>query len=220
MVNPDRPWPRPETPRAPLDATSSETLELWAAQPEWDTRSIEEFAAEGGRPIGPPNRIEGGPPVWAAFFSWVWGLPWLLVQLFRPRRSRWNDDEMPELPRFVPAPCPPSTPMLPRAPIGGTGQTDRHGRVIPPKPTYRPPAPPAKTGTLRASLGKFYGRDFDEIEIDSRGRVMPMLGGVRLEPIRREDRRALRDELPPVYPDLDDSDDGEPRGGTDSTGAR
>lgn len=168
MVNPDRPWPRPETPRAPLDATSSETLELWAAQPEWDMRSLEEFAADGGRPEGPPNRTEGGPPVWAALFAFVWGLPYLAFRFFRrilvalkgdPNRGRFYELP-PPVPRFVPAPPPPSTPMitghlrdtfrgrpidtggalifpfpknaepttsmLPRAPIGGTGETRRN----------------------------------------------------------------------------------------------
>jgi hypothetical protein len=158
MVNPARPWPRPETPRAPLDVTSNETLELWAAQPEFDTRSLEEFAAEGGRPVGPPNRLETEPGFlhwlfhpeggWLEFFRWLFRWP-------TRRDDRGRFYELPqglELRPLAPAPPPPSTPMLtgylrsslPKAPIGGTGET------------------------------------------------------------RREDRRALRDELPPIYPDEDD----------------
>lgn len=135
MVNPDRPWPRPETPRAPLDATDNATLELWATQPEFDTRSLEEFAAEGGRPVGPPNRMEGGPPVWAAFFSFVWGLPWLVF-----RAARWS------LELIVPR----------RSSIDhALENADRWGRTIPPWPMLIPPPPPPSTpmtGHLRSSL--------------------------------------------------------------------
>lgn len=143
-----------------LDVSADETLERWTRQPEWDTRSLEEFAADGGRPLFPPNRLEPEPGFlqwlarpeggWLEFFRW-------LVSWRRPRFSSGELDammrsEMPALPRFVPAPPPPSTPMttgylrssFPRAPLGGTGETDRRGRVIPPKPTYRPPAPPPK----------------------------------------------------------------------------
>lgn len=183
MPNPDRPWPRSESPRAPLDATDSSTLELWCAQPEFDTRSLEEFAAEGGRPMGPPNRTEGGPGIIAGFFAFAWGLPWLAWRAFRwalPRRGAFHPDPPTSLPR-APAPMPPTirrenrqalrdelppvypdlddsddeAPVLPRAPIGGTGMTDRHGRTIPPRPTILPPAPPPKnfeTGFLRSSL--------------------------------------------------------------------
>lgn len=160
MVNPDRPWPRPETPRPQLDATSNETLEFWAAQPEFDTRSLEEFAAEGGRPVGPPNRMEGGPGIIAGFFAFAWGLPWLAWRAFRWalelldfRRS--SIDHALERGRFYELPPGLELIPLPRAPKGGTGETDRHGRKIPPKPNYRPPAPPPKnfeTGHLRSSL--------------------------------------------------------------------
>lgn len=108
-------------------------------------RSLEEFAAEGGRPVGPPNRLEVEPTLWSAL-SWAFGWPILLLRFFRRRRDdRGRFHEMPEGLELV---------ALPRSPTGGTGETDRHGRRIPPKPTYRPPAPPPKmeTGHLRSSL--------------------------------------------------------------------
>lgn len=101
----------------PLDVTASETLERWCAQPEWDTRSLEEFAAEGGRPVFPPNRTvrepgflewlvrpEGG---WLAFFRWLFRLP--------TRDDRGRFYELPaglELRPRAPAPPPPSTGYL------------------------------------------------------------------------------------------------------------
>lgn len=163
MVNPDRPWPRSSSPARPLDPTASETLELWCAQPEFDTRSLEEFAAEGGRPVGPPNRMEGGPGILAGFFAFAWGLPLLAwraarwaLELLDFRRSsidhaleRGRFYELPprlELRPLAPAPPPPSTPMLtgylrsslPRAPIGGTGETRGRGMIIIDDPTLDP----------------------------------------------------------------------------------
>lgn len=171
MVNPDRPWPRPETPRPALDATTSETLELWASQPEWDLRSLEEFVAEGGRPVGPPNRSDPADGMVAAV-SWMIDGFLSVFRFFRRlldfRRSaidhalEYREDRLAlrdELP-----------PTLPQAPKGGTGETDRHGRRIPPKPTYRPPAPPPKnfeTGHLRSSLPGGAGGEGVVIIIDS-----------------------------------------------------
>lgn len=210
MVNPDRPWPRPERPVVPLDATASETLELWCAAPEWDTRSIEEFAAEGGRPVGPPNRSEHGDQadLLVGFFAFVWGLPYLLFQFFRrmlalfgPNNSdRGKFYELPpglELRPLAPAPPPPSTPMLPRAPIGGTGETGRLRASF----DWAALGIPSPGGDGR--VGTFRGQP-----VDAGGAlIFPFPPNPRptvsMEP-KREDRQALRDELPPVYPDDDD----------------
>lgn len=45
--------PQPE----PLSVADDHTLECWCQTPEWDTRSLEEFARDGGRPLAPPNRF-------------------------------------------------------------------------------------------------------------------------------------------------------------------
>lgn len=164
MVNPDRPWPRPETPRPALDATTSETLELWASQPEWDLRSLEEFAAEGGRPVGPPNRSDPADGMVAAV-SWMIDGFLSVFRFFRRlldfRRSAIDH---------------------------ALENEDRWGRTIPPRPMLIPPPPPPSTpmitGYLRSSLPK------------------APVGGTG--ETRREDRRALRDELPPIYPEEDD----------------
>jgi hypothetical protein len=40
-----------------LDVSDPQTMERWCATPDYDTRTLEEFAADGGYPAGPPNRI-------------------------------------------------------------------------------------------------------------------------------------------------------------------
>lgn len=49
----------PPPPRAPiqqLDVSDPGTFERWCAAPAHDTRTLEEFAADGGYPVFPPNR--------------------------------------------------------------------------------------------------------------------------------------------------------------------
>lgn len=208
MPNPDRPWPRPESPRAPLDPTTSETLELWAAQPEWDMRSLEEFAADGGRPMFPPNRTEGGPPVWAAFFAFVWGLPYLLFRFFRrltapSDRGRFYELP-PPIPRFVPAPPPPSTPMTGHlrasfdwAALGIPGGHGGDGRVV---------------------VGTYRGQPFDELAIDSHGNPVPVdAGGALVFPFPRNP--APTTSMLPRAP-IGGTGETRRRADTDSTGAR
>lgn len=50
-----RPAPPVEAP-APLDVSSDETLFAWASCS--DGRTLNEFAVDGGRPLGPANRSE------------------------------------------------------------------------------------------------------------------------------------------------------------------
>jgi len=135
MVNPPTPWPRPETPRAPLDPTASETLELWAGQPAWDLRSLEEFAADGGRPVGPPNRSEVGDPAdgLVAIVDWALRLFRPILALFRPN-DRGRFYELP--PGLELRPLPPTITghlrsSLPKAPPGGTGETRGGGLTFP-----------------------------------------------------------------------------------------
>lgn len=40
----------------PLSVADDETFKRWVNTPEYDIRTIQEFAADGGRPVGPPNR--------------------------------------------------------------------------------------------------------------------------------------------------------------------
>jgi hypothetical protein len=42
--------------RNPLDVSDPETFDRWCSAPAWDTRTIEEFAEDGGYPAFPPNR--------------------------------------------------------------------------------------------------------------------------------------------------------------------
>lgn len=40
----------------PLDVAADATFDAWVALPPYDLRTLEEFAADGGKPTGPPNR--------------------------------------------------------------------------------------------------------------------------------------------------------------------
>ena len=42
----------------PLDVSDPATFDRWCALPEEDDRTLEEFAADGGKPMFPPNRDE------------------------------------------------------------------------------------------------------------------------------------------------------------------
>lgn len=44
----------------PIDATDPSTFDRWCQQPDYDTRTLNEFAADGGKPMFPPNRHERG----------------------------------------------------------------------------------------------------------------------------------------------------------------
>lgn len=50
------PISRAHLPITPLDATDPFVFEWWCSQPAHDNRTIEEFAADGGYPMFPPNR--------------------------------------------------------------------------------------------------------------------------------------------------------------------
>lgn len=43
----------------PLDVSDPTTFDLWCDTPEHDTRTLEEFAAEGGYPVPPSNETVG-----------------------------------------------------------------------------------------------------------------------------------------------------------------
>jgi hypothetical protein len=77
-------------PRAPLDVAADATFDAWMRQPLHDLRTVEEFAADGGRPVLPPNITL---PEWA----------------FHPKLQA-----PPPPPRSMSAPLPPTTP--PRRP--------------------------------------------------------------------------------------------------------
>lgn len=53
LVDPPAGWLQP------LDVSDPATLERWCDAPDHDTRTIEEFAADCGMPVGPPNRRVG-----------------------------------------------------------------------------------------------------------------------------------------------------------------
>ena len=63
-VPPPPPIPRALAYRAapivPLDVSDPRTLERWCSAPAYDTRTLEEFAADGGHPAFPPNREVSG----------------------------------------------------------------------------------------------------------------------------------------------------------------
>ncbi len=44
-----------------LDVASDDTFDRWLSLPANDHRTIEEFAEDGGRPVGPPNQYDYAP---------------------------------------------------------------------------------------------------------------------------------------------------------------
>jgi hypothetical protein len=51
---------RARAPHVALDVSDPATFEGWCSAPAWDTRTLEEFAADGGYPAFPPNLDERG----------------------------------------------------------------------------------------------------------------------------------------------------------------
>ena len=46
---------------APLDIAAESTFDRWVAAPEWDTRTLAEFAASGGSRMAPPATLPSPP---------------------------------------------------------------------------------------------------------------------------------------------------------------
>lgn len=82
--------------REPLDVSDPVTFERWCTTPEYDTRTLHEYAEDGGYPVGPPNRTVAEAFIRSPF------------PFFPPYAGLIETGFL--------------RPSLPRAPVGGTGE--------------------------------------------------------------------------------------------------